>query len=512
MVRFRIFSILSIHFLQSSLIAQSFEFTIESEIKTFANCEIVETHPNRWVSNFLSSDENTACFLEIIELNDEIIHEITPISNENCACTSIDIIPQWSDSVVVIGVGNCKDLKNGKTFTANIEFFTAGELNIIAIDTILNYPSVLGGLLFAVVGEPNNDIVHFASIYYRLTDSSTFYLISQYDRDFNQLKTDTLNEDGSEIWSYMTDFTVSADGLNYIVCSAIPVLYSIDIESLELDTFWIQSELNLDTGFHSLAARQIIIKSEFILVSGNLWVDRAPGVTQVNRDDDIFTIKFDLNGNLIAKSLIGTKDTLLSNAVYSHNEDHPGFRSLAINKDGFIYQAGSSKTRGGSSSYIKESNRILIAKMDENLDSVWYLEWSDSLKSRFFNYALFATGDGGALLLSHKFDFNTDSLSDLSIHVLRLKEDGSPYALSVPVTEKEILYSVFPNPSNGEIHINGNLEHLKEIILIGQDGTIIKRFDNLTRTFNISERSAGIYYLLLRNKDESVELKKVVKI
>ncbi len=70
-------------------------------------------------------------------------------------------------------------------------------------------------------------------------------------------------------------------------------------------------------------------------------------------------------------------------------------------------------------------------------------------------------------------------------------------------------YSLYPNPSNNIIEIEGNFSRISNIELLSSSGNIIKVF-KATDLIDISTIPRGLYVMIINTKDGSHEVHKVV--
>lgn len=75
------------------------------------------------------------------------------------------------------------------------------------------------------------------------------------------------------------------------------------------------------------------------------------------------------------------------------------------------------------------------------------------------------------------------------------------YVVGAPVTRVEVLgsgpanFTIGPNPSKNEIHINGNLPPGEPLVLANAEGRVVKYFSAQSRVLSIGDIPAGIYLL-----------------
>ncbi|AEV33950.1 hypothetical protein Oweho_2995 [Owenweeksia hongkongensis DSM 17368] len=63
-------------------------------------------------------------------------------------------------------------------------------------------------------------------------------------------------------------------------------------------------------------------------------------------------------------------------------------------------------------------------------------------------------------------------------------------------------HTLYPNPVESELHIN--LSAPQDVFVYSLDGKVVKRFENVTETINVTELNAGTYILVL-GEGENIE-------
>jgi hypothetical protein len=129
-------------------------------------------------------------------------------------------------------------------------------------------------------------------------------------------------------------------------------------------------------------------------------------------------------------------------------------------------------------------------------------------------YKVLATSDGGALILSHKYDWNSPYPNQRDIHILKIDSTGWYEGLPVGTDEysgmKQIL--VYPNPAKDQVHFEPGLYTDLELQIFNQTGILLLAKPlHSHRTVDVSGYETGIYIYVIQNKNGFLEKGKLVK-
>ena len=98
---------------------------------------------------------------------------------------------------------------------------------------------------------------------------------------------------------------------------------------------------------------------------------------------------------------------------------------------------------------------------------------------------------------------------NFTIRVTDVDENKPPTALpQIPIDDAISLISLYPNPSNGLLKINGlNKIHDLTIKVINLKGQVVKTFSKLRATYDLSDLAKGSYIVLIQAGEETKHLK-----
>ena len=159
-----------------------------------------------------------------------------------------------------------------------------------------------------------------------------------------------------------------------------------------------------------------------------------------------------------------------------------------------------------------------MGRLDVQVSTDGGQTWSSSVWSKL--------GDQGNQWFTDSIDFSayqtnqvsfrfvgrtgTSARSDIAIDNLVF---DAQYPLSVGSIQNAIQYTVQPNPSDGIFHLN-TIENLKAIKVLNSFGQVIQNINpsiSNSRTVNLNENAAGIYFLILQDTKNQVQRLKIVR-
>ena len=120
-------------------------------------------------------------------------------------------------------------------------------------------------------------------------------------------------------------------------------------------------------------------------------------------------------------------------------------------------------------------------------------------------YKILATNDGGALILSHKYDWNSPYPNQRDIHILKVDSNGYYSGMTSidEITGGPLQVLVYPNPAKSIIHIaTGFYDNLDFQLYDLQGKNLIhKRLNGSNHTISVEQLPPGMYlYTIMRNQ------------
>ena len=162
--------------------------------------------------------------------------------------------------------------------------------------------------------------------------------------------------------------------------------------------------------------------------------------------------------------------------------------------------------------YLTNEHRwIFMNKLKTDGTIMWQRFYKGELN--YMPYKVLATNDGGALILSHKYDWNFPE-SQRNIHILKIDStgwyEGLPTGTGEYDQQKQIL--VYPNPAHDIVHFVPGLYSDLQLTIYNQTGKLL-----ITRTMpshtsiDISGYTTGVYIYLIKNNKGFIEKGKIIK-
>ncbi len=180
--------------------------------------------------------------------------------------------------------------------------------------------------------------------------------------------------------------------------------------------------------------------------------------------------------------------------------------------DSVIYLAGTHNFAPSPPFLFPEPRWIFMNKLKTDGTIIWQRFYKGELN--YMPYKVLATSDGGALILSHKYDWNKpDNKRD--IHILKIDSTGwyeglPPVGTGEFEQQKQIL--AYPNPTRDWVHFEPGLYNDLQLTLYDQNGReLLSRPISSGTSINLSEFPAGVYIYVIQNQKGFLEKGKVVK-
>ncbi len=159
-----------------------------------------------------------------------------------------------------------------------------------------------------------------------------------------------------------------------------------------------------------------------------------------------------------------------------------------------------------------EKRWIFVSKVNANGSIIWQHFYKGDVN--YMTYKVLATSDGGALILSTKYDWNDPIPNQRDLHILKVDSTGWYEGMTTGNTEydlpKQIL--VYPNPAKDKVSfVTGLYSNLELKIYNLQGSCVIKRHLPHTQTIDLSGLPPGTYIYLITGKDGFKEKGKLIK-
>lgn len=146
-------------------------------------------------------------------------------------------------------------------------------------------------------------------------------------------------------------------------------------------------------------------------------------------------------------------------------------------------------------------SKYLVAKFDTNLNLIWQKSFAVENSYLYLNKIL-ATSDGGVLLAGNKFDYvEHPNLPKRSVYIIKLDSNGVVATGLEQDTPKANDFSVYPNPTSGNIIIESSANEKVLFELFSSTGQMV-----FSRSFvghaqlTVKHLSSGIYFYQVISK------------
>ena len=234
----------------------------------------------------------------------------------------------------------------------------------------------------------------------------------------------------------------------------------------------------------------------YYVVAGKAW-----DATEMMFKTSFLTSNKDLE--LSDLHLYGIPDT-----NYYYHKDCVDFVS-----DSIIYLAGAHNFTQSNPYLYPERRWIFMNKLKTDGTIIWQRFYKGELN--YMPYKVLATADGGALILSHKYDWKSPYPNQRDIHILKIDSTGWYEGLPPVGTDeydgmKQIL--VYPNPAHDVVHFEPGLYTDLELQIFNQAGNLLlAKTLHSHQTVDVSGFKAGIYIYVIQNKEGFLEKGKMIK-
>jgi hypothetical protein len=181
--------------------------------------------------------------------------------------------------------------------------------------------------------------------------------------------------------------------------------------------------------------------------------------------------------------------------------------------DSIIYLAATHNFTQSPPYLYPERCWIFMNKLKTDGTIIWQRFYKGELN--YMPYKVLTTSDGGALILSHKYDWNSPYPNQRDIHILKIDSTGWYEGLPPVGTDeysgmKQIL--VYPNPALDVVHFEPGLYNDLELQIFDQAGNqVLTKPLHSHQTVDVSDFETGVYIYVIQNKNGFLEKGKLVK-
>ncbi len=204
-----------------------------------------------------------------------------------------------------------------------------------------------------------------------------------------------------------------------------------------------------------------------------------------------------------------TKDSVLSNNYRFGRDDKAnkiqGVQPIGESNSNILFLVGSTADDNVDPRMYPDPTEIALFKTNQNGDTLFMRFYKGEVK--YIANSILATPDGGALIASYKYDWNSPYPNQWDIHLLKVDSLGNYTPLSTPDIEKpEVLkVIVYPNPATNQIAFSGVLQFPAVITIYDILGREVKNtilYSNSDKV-DISLLNTGTYVFRV-NSDNQV--------
>jgi hypothetical protein len=154
---------------------------------------------------------------------------------------------------------------------------------------------------------------------------------------------------------------------------------------------------------------------------------------------------------------------------------------------------------------------IMVNKLKTDGTIVWQKYFKGEVA--YMPRKLLTTEDGGALILSTKYDWNNPILLQRDLHILRIDSTGWYDGITnLPEYNQPKQILIYPNPFHDNINIALGLYHVLEMEIFDHKGKLINQYHiNHSKSLNLSHLPAGAYVYRFIKDGKILESGKLIK-
>jgi hypothetical protein len=163
--------------------------------------------------------------------------------------------------------------------------------------------------------------------------------------------------------------------------------------------------------------------------------------------------------------------------------------------------------------FVQQNQWIWLMRINADYSLQWQHFYKGELN--FMPYKVLATSDGGALILSTRYDWNDPIPDQRDVHILKI--DSTGYYDPITGTEEEIEQMnkqilVYPNPTNGDVNFVLGLYSNLQLFVYNSMGELnLSELLPAFKTIDLSSLPNGVYFYLITGKNGFKEMGKILK-
>lgn len=162
--------------------------------------------------------------------------------------------------------------------------------------------------------------------------------------------------------------------------------------------------------------------------------------------------------------------------------------------------------------YYPQQEWIQINKTDQDGNLLWQRFYKGEVS--YFVTGVVATTDGGALILSQKYDWFDPSGNNLDLHILKVDStgwyEGMPVNINDPDAPRQIL--VYPNPVVDYVNFELGMYRDLNLKFYNQKGQVVLETKLAhSQSVNLAALPSGIYFYVVENNSGFAERGKLLK-
>jgi hypothetical protein len=177
-----------------------------------------------------------------------------------------------------------------------------------------------------------------------------------------------------------------------------------------------------------------------------------------------------------------------------------------------FYMAGTYNVHENVNSGIYDQpSWIMVNKLKTDGTIIWQKYFKGEVA--YMPQKLLATEDGGALILSTKYDWNNPILLQRDLHILKIDSTGWYDGITnLPEYNQPKQILIYPNPFHDNINIALGLYHNLDLEIYDHNGKLIDQYHiDHSKSLNLSHLPAGAYVYRFIKDGELLESGKLIK-
>lgn len=212
---------------------------------------------------------------------------------------------------------------------------------------------------------------------------------------------------------------------------------------------------------------------------------------------------------------LADKDLEVSNLNYYGVPDTNYFymqNCIDFLNDTTLYLAGTHNFKQSPPFLYPEPRWIFLNKLGTDGSIIWQRFYKGDLN--YMPYVVVATNDGGALIISHQYDWNNPIPNQRDIHILKVDStgwyEGMPVNINDPDAPKQIL--VYPNPVYDHVTFELGMYRDLDLKVYNQKGQVVfERKLAHSQTIKLAALPSGIYFYVIESNEGFTERGKLLK-